>query len=705
MYPVDKLICSESNVTINIARDRKKRLRVKAMPPRNNANINNCPVSPLLAIGHGGNIDIQYIHTPYGAAEYCSSYSSKAEIPDMQILENMFVKKLSKILLRRDEITYTDQLRSILNSLYCSTKIGSVHACYTLLKLKYVESSRVVEPINPLSRSTIRRQILFSLKDLDCLDPDVSAERTPSPSSSFGKRDAYGAFVKQQNSLGGSGCGVTMFSLYTSYSIRNKDEKSKTKISTPSLLTMDHHGFIIEPKTFSIESIVYVARRKRIVLHLSPHVPVNADDETSCYAVILLHSVWPDGNEDDILGSPPQSAVQRLSDLRKSKKLPTYVDAFLEKVLMSETIMHVQGEPDIERQEEDESNELSEDIRPDLHVEDQDFLTSEGHNYEETDVVQEIESVQDHRVRENVPKAKMHRLANFISEQQRKFIDNYLLENQLTADQSESGPDYHFTNPKWKSFNEKLLPGKLANKQREAFDIVISYVNGSRSGQLMMFMSGEGGTGKSEVIKLIMEYTRIFYGKTFGLYGPVIALGPTGVASNNIGGFTWESACKLSKSSNRRTNASLDSKITMGRNIEGVKLIIIDEVSMISCESLHLISTRFRDARTTQIPDGEERKRLASLPFGGIHVLYVGDFYQLPPVQSTPLYQQMPKSKLTDAQHGRRLWCMLRHYVELDVNYRLKDGDEGTKDLANCLKELRKGCVSNRHLAIPKLSV
>ena len=122
MYPVDKSICSESSATINVARDRKKRLRVKAMPPRNNANINNCPVSPLLAIGHGGNIDIQYIHTPYGAAEYCSSYSSKAEIPDMQTLENMFVKKLSKIMLRRDEITYTDQLRTILNSLYSTTR-------------------------------------------------------------------------------------------------------------------------------------------------------------------------------------------------------------------------------------------------------------------------------------------------------------------------------------------------------------------------------------------------------------------------------------------------------------------------------------------------------------------------------------------------------------------------------------------------------
>jgi hypothetical protein len=37
-------------------------VRVKAMAPRNNGRINNCPVSPLLALAHGGNVDVQYIH-------------------------------------------------------------------------------------------------------------------------------------------------------------------------------------------------------------------------------------------------------------------------------------------------------------------------------------------------------------------------------------------------------------------------------------------------------------------------------------------------------------------------------------------------------------------------------------------------------------------------------------------------------------------
>jgi hypothetical protein len=193
MFPVSEEMCSPNDVNIFLTRDRRKRVRIKAMPPRNNGNINNCPTSPLLAIAHGGNIDVQYIHAPYGAAEYCSSYSTKAESPDLQRLETMFVKKLSKILLRRDDLTYRDQLRTILNSVYCSTKIGTVHASFTLLKQNFIESSTTIEPINPLCRSVMFRQIVFNVKDLASLDSNASAEKPSGFHSTFGKRDAYAA--------------------------------------------------------------------------------------------------------------------------------------------------------------------------------------------------------------------------------------------------------------------------------------------------------------------------------------------------------------------------------------------------------------------------------------------------------------------------------------------------------------------------------
>ena len=61
-----------------------------------------------------------------------------------------------------------------------------------------------------------------------------------------------------------------------------------------------------------------------------------------------------------------------------------------------------------------------------------------------------------------------------------------------------------------------------------------------------MFMTGEGGTGKSEVIKHLVEYTRLYFGKQKRIYGSAMAMGPTGSSSRNVGGFTWQSVMRMS---------------------------------------------------------------------------------------------------------------------------------------------------------------
>jgi type IV secretory pathway VirB4 component len=86
---------------------------------------------------------------------------------------------------------------------------------------------------------------------------------------------------------------------------------------------------------------------------------------------------------------------------------------------------------------------------------------------------------------------------------------------------------------------ENLL--KLTIGQRNAYDKAIRHLTGVDSDQLIMFVSGEGGTGKSTLIELIMEFTRLHFGKQRGTYGPAVAMGPTGTSSYNINGYTWQS--------------------------------------------------------------------------------------------------------------------------------------------------------------------
>lgn len=79
----------------------------------------------------------------------------------------------------------------------------------------------------------------------------------------------------------------------------------------------------------------------------------------------------------------------------------------------------------------------------------------------------------------------------------------------------------------------------LTTEQLDAFETAVEYISGDNGKQLLMFVSGEGGTGKSYLISLILEYTRLTYGKQKGIYGSAIAIAPTGAAASVIRGFTW----------------------------------------------------------------------------------------------------------------------------------------------------------------------
>jgi hypothetical protein len=186
-------------------------------------------------------------------------------------------------------------------------------------------------------------------------------------------------------------------------------------------------------------------------LHLNPHIAVNADDEKSCYAVLLLHTPWPQGDEDAILGPSPTTAVERLAYLRRCKKLPAYVESFLDKVEYSETIMQAQGipQPGFENDEEVVEDDIINDARPELRLEDNDDdddndSSHDGDESMETVISTDIDPATGTSIYENVSKQKMTSLKCYISVQQRKFMDNYLLENQLSATEMQRTPDIHF---------------------------------------------------------------------------------------------------------------------------------------------------------------------------------------------------------------------------------------------------------------------
>lgn len=124
----------------------------------------------------------------------------------------------------------------------------------------------------------------------------------------------------------------------------------------------------------------------------------------------------------------------------------------------------------------------------------------------------------------------------------------------------------------------------------------------------MILVSGRAGTGKSRLIRYIA-------GLPEGSRTMIVA--PTGIAALNIGASTIHAAFQI-------PHAMVDARSMqarkLGPEIRKIDRLIVDEVSMVRADLLDAIDARLRDARKLD------------RPFGGVQVMLVGDFLQLPPV-------------------------------------------------------------------------
>lgn len=178
---------NSDDVTILKDRDKKHRVRVRLIPQRNNGNINQTYISPLINCAHGGNSDIQFIMNAHGAAEYSAGYASKAEAPDQKKLHKIFVKAISNLYDRSPNVTDCQRLSTAAHSVIGSTQVGSVQAIYFILDQKLVQSSRQVISVNPMKSK-------FIVTYINCID-------SPNQTSNYRRRsfttNPYGASTRR----------------------------------------------------------------------------------------------------------------------------------------------------------------------------------------------------------------------------------------------------------------------------------------------------------------------------------------------------------------------------------------------------------------------------------------------------------------------------------------------------------------------------
>jgi ATP-dependent exoDNAse (exonuclease V) alpha subunit len=135
------------------------------------------------------------------------------------------------------------------------------------------------------------------------------------------------------------------------------------------------------------------------------------------------------------------------------------------------------------------------------------------------------------------------------------------------------------------------------------------------------FLTGSAGTGKTYVLNMFVDYL-----KHHNIPHAVTA--STGIAATHIAGTTIHSwsgfGVKDSISDWDLENMSQNEKLV--KRYLNTKVLIIDEVSMLHASRLDMLDKIAKHMKSLQ------DKKNADLPFGGLQIIFCGDFFQLPPV-------------------------------------------------------------------------
>ena len=196
----------------------------------------------------------------------------------------------------------------------------------------------------------------------------------------------------------------------------------------------------------------------------------------------------------------------------------------------------------------------------------------------------------------------------------------------------------------------------LSAEQQIAFDLLQSGEN--------VFVTGGAGSGKSFLLR---HFMRSLDPKEM----PVLA--STGVAAVLLGGRTFHSFFGLGimEGGPTATYERCAQDARLRKRLAQVEGFILDEISMIPRSALEVAEQLARSARDS------------ALPWGGMRVIAVGDFAQLPPVTRTGLREWSFLSPVWEKSGFQNVW--------LKQNQRVHEAD-----FLDVLADVRRGEVTAR---------
>ena len=221
---------------------------------------------------------------------------------------------------------------------------------------------------------------------------------------------------------------------------------------------------------------------------------------------------------------------------------------------------------------------------------------------------------------------------------------------------------------------------KLDVYQKEVLNVVVKYAKDIVKSRKIenqvphppfLMMHGGAGSGKSTVIRLVAQWAqRILQQEGQDVDSPCVVITAfCGTAAANVDGQTLHSSFgfNFSNDHNSLPDKSRDKRRAI---LKYLKLVIIDEVSMVKADMLMQLDLRL-----------QEIKEQVGVPFGGVGVLVFGDLMQLPPCMGRYVFDEPANPDFLITHKINPRWMLFKSIL-LEENHRQGD-DKSFAELLN----------------------
>lgn len=585
-------------------------------------------------------MDIQYVLDPYSCVSYIVSYISKGQ----RRLPNLLRDACNEA--RELDSDIRQQVRRIGNQFLSSVEIGAQEAVYLTLQMPLRRSTRLVVFVDtnrPDARTSLIKP-LNELKQLPATSKNIEMDNTLKRYKRRPKvlqKLCYAEFASWYDL-----CKVGKVGSYVEQSTEQElPELDYEHDEDDDLVAPDENDDHAHGRVVEFPCGTRIRRRLRQKIIYSHITPINHDREEHFREKIMLYTHWRD-EEKDIIGefdSFEQSYYAKLEEVNRNKSLyQMNDDAFYEGI-----------NEDIE----------AEDVESVIHPE------AQHEDLIDTEVGPSTSAAFgcfDPGVGPGVPEG--YDLGEDLGVSRRRVDTGDLPHREMNTE----------------PYLQRVR--SLNTEQKTLFYHILHKVK-TNCLPFYTFMTGGAGCGKSAVIGAIYQ-ALIKYFNHVQTEDPdtekVLLCAPTGKAAHNIGGKTVHSAfCIPANQGFQFKPLDMQQLNTMRARYRDLKVVIIDEISMVGQRMFNFINLRLQEVKG------------CSRSFGNVSVLAVGDLFQLRPVHDTWIFSQVYEFSHLQCL-GTNLWMHLFDFFELREVMRQKDDHA----YAMLLNRLREGQHTEEDLAV-----